>query len=64
MTSIYEFGRRPDHGLAVKTEESEKISRSLDDLVVRMKDAVAMVRLFWWPQFLHCFDLSSQQGKH
>ena len=42
MSSINELGREPNYDLAVKIEESEEVAQSLDDLVVTMKDAVAM----------------------
>ena len=42
MSSIDELGRRQHYKLTVKIEENEELAQSLDDLVVTMKDAVAM----------------------
>ena len=42
MSSIDELGRRQNYKLTVKIEEGEELAQSLDDLVVTMKDAVAM----------------------
>ena len=45
MSSFHELGRRENYkltGTEVKIEESEELAQSLDDLVVIMKDAVAM----------------------
>ena len=47
MISINGLGRRPDYHLVVNIEESEKLAQSLDDLVVTLKDAVAMdIRMY------------------
>ena len=42
MISIHELGRWPNCEVTVKIEESEALAQSLDDLVVTMKDVVAM----------------------
>ena len=42
MISIHELGRWPNCEVTVKIEESEALAQSLDDLVVKMKDVVAM----------------------
>ena len=40
--SIDKLGRRPKYQLVVRIEKSEELAQSLDDLVVTMKDAVAV----------------------
>ena len=42
MTSINELGQQPDHSLAVRIYQHEKLAQRLNDLVVTMKEAVAM----------------------
>ena len=61
MISVGELGGWPDLSnsrLAVKIEKSEESSRGLDDLVVRMKDAVAMDISIYGPHGRRSFAVS------